>query len=144
MSNRNKDKNLNQIITKFNSSAGKLMKICVKMSDGENKHIEWLARVFKIAKTVDPLCIITRCADKLWDSKKQILERNVEFFRSELDTTLYIKNDKNKPWLDGIVETIRGGFDILSENEVEYVWNIINEMLQISIEYKLNTEDFAK
>jgi hypothetical protein len=138
----NKQKKINDAVQKFNTQCGKLLKIASKIAVSDDRHLEWLIRMFKIAKDIDPLSIITRGVDKLWDSKNYIISKNKLFFMEELDTTKYIKNDGNKQWLDGIVETVKLGLDKLSKKEEEYVWICLNEMLSSVIEYKLLTDDF--
>jgi hypothetical protein len=136
------DKKLSDILQKFNLHAGKIMKIGVQISAESSPQIEWLGRVFKIARDVDPLCIITRCVDKMWDNKENILNKNEKFFIEKFDTSKYIKVDKNKEWLDEIVKVVRKEFSILSANEKSCIWFYLNEMLTAVIEYKLLKGEF--
>jgi hypothetical protein len=139
----NKQKKINDAVQRFNTQCGKILKIASKISSSNDKHLDWSIRMFKIAKDIDPLSIITRGVDKLWDSKEYIIDKNKLFFMEELDTTKYIKNDGNKQWLDGVVKTVKTGIDKLSKGEEVYIWNCLNEMLSAVIEYKLLTNDFS-
>jgi hypothetical protein len=140
--NSTNDKKISDSVQSFNTQCGKILKIACKIAGSDHKHLSWCVRMFKIAKDIDPLCIINRGVDKLWDSKEHIINKDKLFFMEKYDTNKFIKNDGNKQWLDGIVETVKLGMDELSKMEEEYVWNCLNIMLSSVIEYKLLTNDF--
>lgn len=135
-------KKLSDVLHKFNLHAGKIMKIAVAVSGNSHPRIEWLSRVFNIARDVDPLCIITRCVDKMWNAKDKILSKDLDFFMKDYDTSVYIKNDHNKVWLDELVCIVRNEVPLLSQKEQDFLWSCLNEMLSAVIEYKLIKGEF--
>ena len=63
---------------------------------------------------------------------------------SEYDTSIYIKNDENKVWLDELVSIVRNEVPLLSKKEQDYLWSCLNEMLSAVIEYKLIKGEFEE
>ena len=136
------EKKLSDILQKFNLHAGKIMKVAVAISGDSHQRIGWLSRVFNIARDIDPLCIITRCVDKIWIARDKILNKDMDFFMNDYDTSIYIKNDDNKVWLDELVSMVRNEVPLLSKKEQDYLWSCLNEMLSAVIEYKLIKGEF--
>jgi hypothetical protein len=138
-----KEKDISDITQQFNRHAGKLFKIIDKNAGEENANAAWVVRIFKIMRNENPLCILEKCVEKLWDNKDAIISKDVKFFEScNLDK--YIKKDKNKVWLDELVSLIRAKYFVLSEKEKDVMWEATNEMLKCVIQYKLVNGDFKE
>ena len=142
MSDHKKQKQLSDILQKFNSKISKLMKIARNFTD-EDPNIEWVSRIIKIIRNENPPMILERCIDKFWDNKDHIISRDVEFFKT-CSTDKYVKNDNNKQWIDGLINVVRTKFFELSSSEQNIIWECMNEMLKCIIEYRLIKEDFKE
>ena len=142
MSDSNKQKQLSDILQRFNSDISKLLKIARAFSD-DDPNVEWVARIIKIIRNENPPMILERCIDKFWDNKDFIIKRDTEFFKTcSLDK--YVKKDKNKVWIDGLINLVRTKYFEISEKEQNYIWERMNELLKCVIEYKLVKEEFRK
>jgi hypothetical protein len=136
----NKQKKLSDILQRFNRDISKLMKVANAFSD-DDPNLEWITRIIKIIRNENPPMILEKCIDKFWDNKDSIMNRDVVFFKS-CSFDKYVKKDKNKVWIDGLINVVRTRYFEISEKEQSYIWDRMNEMLKCVIEYKLVKEEF--
>jgi hypothetical protein len=134
-----KQKEIVDILQLFNRQVSNMLKIVVAIAPN-NPDIDFVRRAVKILRDTNPEGAIEKCMVKLWDHQQQIRERNASFF---MDCPLdkYIKNDRRKSWIDGLVRMVRTRYTELSEAELDAIWKCINTMLVCVIKYKLLNQD---
>jgi len=135
-----KQKELSDIIQKYNSHSGKLINIATHYMP-DDPGIDWCKRVMKIVRNENPPMLIEKGCDKIWENREKILACDTEFFK-KMPTDKYIKNDCRKEFIDEIVNIVRVKYSLLSEKEHDVIWHHIHEMLSCVIKYRLAKEDY--
>lgn len=129
-------------IDEFHRTVFKILKICRKV-EPNNIEIEWLQSKLSLARDVDPLLIMNRSMDKIWIYRKEILERNEEFFlKNKFDK--FIKNDENKTFMYTLVNLIKKKYRERSEEEKNLLWELINQLLVSVVQYKKISGDYKQ
>jgi len=142
--NLKKEKEISDIIQHFNRQISKIFKLVESMDDIQNNlDFDWVKRVVKIAKNVNPSYIIDRSIDRLWDSREFIINRDEQFIISN-HADKYIENDCRKEWMEGLFQFIRSKYAVLKKEEINYLWDCINNMLEAVIKYRIIQQDFVK
>ena len=132
----NKDDDIDKILLYFNREVSNICKLCVK-KDKNNVDIEWIYKVVKTIKYENPKYLIEICIEKLWDNKDKIIERDENFFKYNNIEKKYILNDRNKEWVESLFTVLRGILFNLATDEKNYLWESLNNMLELVIKYKL-------
>jgi hypothetical protein len=139
-SKTDKEQKISLIIHGFHSQIAKLLKI-IDSKLPNNIEVDRLKRLVRIARDEEPLLIINKCKDKIWDSRKQIRERDKEYFlNKEYDE--YIKKDKNQLFIEGLIGLFKQSHELLNEKELGVIWKINNQLLDNVCEYKILINDY--
>lgn len=138
--NENISKEISVVLLEFHSLVFKLIKIAKKY-EPTNVDIEWLKNKLSLARDLDPLMIITRAKNKIWHYRKQIKERDLDFFMNH-KFKKFIKNDENKTFMYTLFNLIKKRFLELSENEQNLIWDLVYNLLICVAKYKKLTNDF--
>jgi len=109
--------------------------------DPKNYHIMWLKQQMAIVRKVDNEFVIKRLKDKMWTYRKEIKERNVDFFKNN-QFSKFVKNDDNRAFMYSFINMIKKKLDILSPEELDAIWNETTKLLICCIEYKRLTNDY--
>jgi len=133
-------KEISDILQQFNREVSRLFKV-IDAIIPDDPTVDWARRIIKIFRNENPLAVLDRSVDKLWEHKDNIIARNSEFFRT-CSFDKYIKKDGNKEWLDNLIKIIRTRFFDLSEKEQNYIWACLEGMLTNVIKYKLIKGDY--
>lgn len=107
-----------------------------------NPDIDWLRQILGTARDVDPLFIIERCKDKIWSYKDQIIARDDNFFINETFGK-FIKEDKNKEFINTLMHVIKLSYLQISEPEQKEIWNNVTALLKYIIEYRKLSGDYV-
>ena len=129
------EKKINQIIDEFNKITLNMIKFS-KKKEKDNVDLLWLHKVICTIKNENPSIIIEKSIDKLWDNKDQIISRSALFFKNDIEKK-WIKDDSRKEWLTTFLSHVKQIMFKLDNTEKEYIWNNVNRLLELSIEYKL-------
>ena len=132
----NTDDDIDKILLYFNREVSNICKLCVK-KDKNNVDIEWIYKVVKTIKYENPKYLIEICIEKLWDNKDKIIERDENFFKYNNIEKKYILNDRNKEWVESLFTVLREILFNLDTDEKNYLWDRLNNMLELVIKYKL-------
>jgi hypothetical protein len=140
MSDTKKEKKIFKLVVKFNSVISKIIKL-IEATEPNNIEIDRLKRLARIAKNEEPLFIINRCKDKIWNSREHIIEKNEKFFMDDDQFNQYIKHDRKEPFIRALMKIVQDGFTKLNENEKNHIWKIIKDLLKYVTEYKILIDD---
>jgi len=134
-----KEQQISKIIQDFHSQIAKTLKV-VDSKLPNNIEVDRLKRLVRIARDEEPLMIINRCKDKIWDSREQILAENEDYFLSK-EYDEYIKKDENQMFIEGLIGLFKQSHHLLSDKERAYVWKINKQLLNDVIQYKMLVGD---
>jgi len=136
------EKSINDICNTFNSVLGKLLNLVESKSDDPD--IDRLKRLIKICKEEDPTFLITRCQNKLWDSREQIKTRDSDYFLKQLDVSKYIRaGSQAEAFQYRLISLIKKEYQKLNVSEENEVWEITYDMLKCAAKYKFLTRDYV-
>lgn len=133
-------KQINAVVQAFSTDLSHMLKLIDNKLAG-NLEVDRLKRLIRIARDEEPLMIINRCKDKIWDSREKILAEDEEFFLSRKYDE-YIKKDGNQMFIEGLINLFKNGRKMLSEKESKFMWTIIKRLLATITEYKLLIGDY--
>jgi hypothetical protein len=139
-SKEDKQKKISEIIHDFHSQIAKVLKVIDSKLPGDIE-VDRLKRLIRIARDEEPLLIINKCKNKIWDSREQIVGKNEDYFLTK-EYDEYIKKDGNQMFIEGLIGLFKQSHHLLSEKERDHVWKLNNQLLEDVIEYKLITDDF--
>ena len=131
---------ISAIVQSFSSDISQLLKIVDAKLAG-NLEVDRLKRVIRIARDEEPLMIINKCKDKIWDSREQILAEDEDFFISKRYDE-YIKKDENQMFIEGLINLFKSSRSLLSEKESKFMWSTVKHLLATVTEYKMLIEDY--
>jgi hypothetical protein len=131
---------ISAIVQSFSSDISQLLKIVDAKLAG-NLEVDRLKRVIRIARDEEPLLIINKCKDKIWDSREQILAEDEDFFISKRYDE-YIKKDENQMFIEGLINLFKSSRSLLSEKESKFMWATVKHLLATVTEYKMLIEDY--
>lgn len=84
-----------------------------------------------------PLEILQRSADKIWEYRQRITDKDEKYFLSTKDYEKYIvQGSSYSKFQYRIADEIKQKFSSLDTKKKEEMWRIVNIMLQIVIQYK--------
>lgn len=132
---RNKNDVLINITNNFNSSMKRLLVLSRKYIES-NRNMDIITSMIIYGDKHIPSRLIEKSYKNLLrvDTRDNIINRNINFF-VEKEYGVYIKNDEYKKPLMYIVNILKEKFSILTEDEQEYLWDLISIMLICSDEY---------
>lgn len=103
-----------------------------KDDEDEIVELERLARLVALLPSDE---IFLRSKDKIWHTRKQILDKNVEWFMNR-DYSKNIKKDQKQTMIETIIKVVRRKFVALSEDEKNQYWMKAIELLRLVAEFK--------
>lgn len=132
---KNKNDVLINITTQFNMAMKRLLILAKKYIE-HNDHIEVITKMVSWGDKHIPSQLIHKSYKNLLqsDNKKNIINRNLDFFITKKYNT-YIRNDEYKKPLEYIIVTLKEKFNLLTVDEQDYLWDLISIMLICSDEY---------
>jgi hypothetical protein len=140
--NSEHQKKISNIVFSFNRQVSKITKVA-KQIDPNDVNVEWIQRAVRVLRAESPLLILEKCMDKLWDNRAKIIACDRNFFVKTGNFSKYIKNDENKQWLEGVVEMVRRKQSVLTEKQLQLIWECLNQMLHYVIQYRIVTGDYS-
>lgn len=135
------DDELNGILKVFHTSVFDLIHIAESV-DPRNYYVTWVKQQIDIFRKIDKENIIKRMKDKLWENHKQIMNRDLDFFKQDKHITKYIKNDENREFMFSVINMLKKKVDILSPEELEAIWDVLERILSSCIDYKRLVRDY--
>lgn len=133
---------LDRVCKEFHSCISKILNVVDSKLPG-NLDIDRLKRLIRLARDEDPLLVISKCKDKIWDAREHILTENEEFFLNK-EYDQYIKKDANQAFIETLVTLVKEGHQSLSDEEKKYVWEVNKDLLTAVTEFKLLTDDYEE
>ena len=141
MSQGDSQQKISAILQSFSSDIAQLLKIVDAKLPG-NLEVDRLKRLIRIARDEEPLMIINKCKDKIWDSREKILAEDEEFFISKKYDE-YIKKDENQMFIEGLINLFKSSRSLLSKKENKFMWGTVKHLLATVTEYKILIGDYA-
>lgn len=135
LSAKEKEIELNKTVDGFHTELSNVLKIVDAKAPGDIE-VDRLKRLIRLARDEDPLYIITRSKDKVWDSRNNILAENEDYFLST-KFEQYIKKDGNQRFIEALLTLVQNGYAAMTPKEKSYMWNINKRILQHVIKYKM-------
>lgn len=131
---------INIIINEFHGHIFKLLKVCQRF-EPSNIDLEWLRKQLGLARDIDPLLIINKCAPKIWGFREQIIAEDDAFFlNNQYDH--HIKIDQNRSFIIELVNLIKKRIAGMSVVEKRAIWTMIKGLLISVTKYLKATENF--
>lgn len=142
---KNAEKEIDEIIQKFNSQIMLLFKFAEKKDKiSNNPEVERVIRLVKIAKSISPESIIEGCLNNFWANREYIIERNEVFIMSKENVDkLLNKDDEDIELIESLINFFRNIYKTFTNEDKEYLWDCINNMLQFIIRYRIVKGDFV-
>jgi len=135
-------KAINDLCDEFHKTLGKLLNLVESKSDDAD--IDRLKRMIKICKEEDPTFLITRCQNKLWDSRDQIKTRDSSYFLNQLDYSKYIRaGSQSEAFQYRLITLVKREYASLTTSEENEIWEITYDMLKCAAKYKFLTKDYV-
>lgn len=127
---------LSSIVDPFNDVLVKLVQLAIQYDQSKTDHIDRIRKLILWGKEYPDL-MIRKCYKNLTniENKKAIIERNLDHF-SRKDYNKFIKKDMYKDTIDFALNYIRKDINNLSEQEMNYIWDLISILAICSEEYK--------
>ena len=135
------DDELNDILKSFHTAVFDLIYIAENV-DPKNYYITWVKQQIDIFRKIDKENIIKRMKNKLWENHKQIMNHDLDFFKQDKHITKYIKNDENREFMFSVINMLKKKIETLSPEELEAVWNVLEQILAACIDYKRLVHDY--
>ena len=138
------------IARRFNDNLLLLIKLAQERSP-QNTDIIRARRVFNIAKQTDESLIIRECADNFWKYRNKIQKNSFDFMENPetieytQKTDFYLK--QYSTMIKNLTDFLNAEKHLLSEKELNYIYNKLNSNLNIVAEYRaltLHGLDFYK
>jgi hypothetical protein len=133
---KKKDRAKIAIIETFNSQVSDILKL-IKKYVPKNDDINHIKRLIKIANETNAIAVLEKCEDKFWENKDNILEKNVEFFKTN-PYEQYLDDDEYKTLNIRIINLIRDTYDFIDDNDKNFLWSKLHIMLNCIINFKLH------
>jgi len=92
-------------------------------------------RLYRIIALLPNDELFIRSKDKIWSARKQILDKNMDWFISR-DYTALIKKDQKQVMIETLLRIFRTKYHSLSDEEKEFYWNKIFGILNLVAKYK--------
>jgi hypothetical protein len=132
-----------RICMHFHSAIADIIRL-VKMQTPESLDLERLERLITLCKAEGQTYIIDHCKDKLWESRDQIKSKDTDYF-FKTDFSKYIKKGSfYEEFQITLMDLIREGFDVYSDEEKNLVWKHTRTMLRCVASYMLIIGDHAE
>ena len=139
-----KNEEIATIVEQCNRNIARVLKMA-KSIEPDNADLERVARLIKIIRYENPPHVLERCVDKFWDNKDKIMNRDIDFFVNNIETlkNKYIKKDIRQSWLEGMTDYIKNNIHKLTEDDMTYIWDCLNNIFKCVIQYKIINIDNA-
>lgn len=138
-----RQKNINDILQKFNRQIAKIFKVLDRMYPND-VNIVHVKNVLRIAREEMPERLITEGGEKLWDNKDKIIERDVDFFLRPNNMSKYAGSEKTRSEVETMRAFVGREYKNLSAEEVEFIWGAVNSMLKCVVEYRIITGEYVE
>lgn len=125
----------------FNKQVFNIFKLASNKAPN-NPDIDRLKRIISYCRETWPPFMIERCKDKIWSVRKQIIDKDEDYFLNRKYDE-FIKKDENQRFIETLIEMVQDSSSHLSKEEKEYIWSCVNTMLQNCLDYKLLTGDHS-
>jgi hypothetical protein len=135
-----KEQKISLVIHDFHSQIAKILKV-VDSKRPNDLEVDRLKRLIRIARDEEPLLIMNKCKDKIWDSRLQIRGKNMDYFLSR-DYNEFVKKDGNQMFIESLINLVKRSREELNEKEIAFIWKVNNKLLDDVCEYKILTEDY--
>ena len=137
-------KEINTVLDTFNRQISRLLKAAEPKC--HNSEVERVRKMIGLVRQISPSLMLEKSIDKLWENRESIVKRDAEFFLDNPTVKFkkFIKNDERKEFIHHMLKIIDTQIKLLTEDELDYMWNCVNEMLECVIKYKLLTEDYSQ
>lgn len=133
---------ISKTVQSFHTGISKMLKVTDSKLPG-NIEVDRLKRLIRIARDEEPLMIINKCKDKIWDAREKILSEDEDYFiKKEYDE--YIKKDGNQMFIEGLINLFKQSKDMLSDKEKAYVWKVNKQLLADVTTYKILINDYEE
>lgn len=106
--------------------------------------LERLEKLISLCKMDGDEFLIGRCKDKLWDSRKQIKEKDDAYFMNENFDRYIKKGSQYADFQYELMDLIRDGYPTFTAAEKATLWKISNRMLKCASAYMLLKGEFDK
>jgi len=136
------DDEMQRILKDFYSTLFNMINMAEQI-DPKNYYILWLKQQIDMVRRIDNEFVIKRMKDKLWAYRKEIKERDVNFFKNN-QFSKFVKNDDNRSFMYSFINMVKKKLDYLQPEELNAVWDNTTKMLLCCIEYKRLTNDYEE
>ena len=134
-------KKLNKIFSDFSNCINTVIRMLLSQIDKEDEdEIVELERVKRIINLAPLDERFLRSKDKLWAARNQIREKDASYFITKNYNGL-IKKDSNQVMIETLIGIIRNKYELLSNEELELYWNILNKLVDIVQLYKILVQE---
>lgn len=127
------------ISDEFNKYLFRLVKLIEMKFSGsysDSSLIDRYKRRISVAKSTDPLIIIEKCKNKLWEIREHILNENDKFF-IDSEYNEMVSNLSEKDEITHIIQLFKQKYSTLLDDEKTAIWGCLKPMLRCSIQYKI-------
>lgn len=123
--------NSNKIFTEFRNMITELIRLIESnIEDDDLEEIAELDRLKRLISLAPEEQIFLRCKDKIWLTREQLLNKDLEWFIGK-ECSHLIKNDKNKEFIETLMRIVKRKFLELDEEEKDEYWKYIHKLLNI-------------
>ena len=129
-----------KITQDFGNAVVKLVSITIAACQDDEDDLVELDRLQRILRNVPADEMFVRAKDKIWESRKHIIAKDIEHFLNR-DYRKNIKRDHNQVFLESLVEIIKTRFSDLSPEDRELYWGYAATLLNLVTQYKLALRD---
>jgi len=127
-----------EIINKFNKKILSTFTFMESLTDN-NPNVSRLKKLFILMKQTDEKACIELIWEKIWENRDNIREKNKDYFKNN-DYFKYTNNlDDSKELFENLIHLLYDKIDDLEKSEEDYIWDIMNDMLNYVIEYYILT-----
>jgi hypothetical protein len=135
------DDELNLILKEFYTATFKIINIAISI-DPKNHYISWVRQQIDLVRKIDKENIIKRVHDKFWFYRKEIIDRDTEFF-NRAEFSRFIKKDENEKFMYSFVNMIRKKISDLTDEQKDIIWYHLEAMLTTTVRYKKLIGDYS-
>lgn len=132
-----------KICSAFHLSIASIIRL-VRTKKLDCPELDRLEKLITICKLEGPTFLIDRCKNKIWDSRKQIKTKDVQyFFNSNFDRYI-VKGSNYAEFQYALMDIVKDGYPSFTEAEMNLVWKHSKTMLKCVAGYKLCLGEFKQ
>ena len=125
----------NELFILFSNTLSSILSITLeKCSNDDSEYVE-IIRLRRIINLVPVEEKFIRTKDKVWNVRKQILDKNEKYF-IEKDYSKLIKKDHNQYFIETLTDIVKNRFDELNNAEKDLYWQKAAILLNCVGKYK--------